>query len=64
LISAGFRILRFTAADVNQRPDAVQAHVRAALNLAPLTPQDPNPFAGSATLDTRGRNPGAKARNP
>jgi very-short-patch-repair endonuclease len=33
LIHAGFRILRFTAADVNQRPEEVQAMVRSALSL-------------------------------
>ena len=31
LINAGFRILRFTAADVNNEPDIVAARVRSAL---------------------------------
>jgi len=31
LLNAGFRLLRFTAADVNQRPDALVAQVRGAL---------------------------------
>ena len=31
LINAGFKLLRFTAADVNQRPEAITAQVRVAL---------------------------------
>jgi len=34
LVNAGFRLLRFTAADIYGRPDVVQAQVRGAL-LAP-----------------------------
>jgi very-short-patch-repair endonuclease len=33
LVNAGYRLLRFTAADVQGRPDAVVAQVRAALGL-------------------------------
>jgi very-short-patch-repair endonuclease len=33
LMNAGFRILRFTAADIHQRPEIVVAQVRSALNL-------------------------------
>lgn len=36
LVNAGFRLLRFTAADVYNRPDIIQAQVRGAL-LAPKT---------------------------
>jgi very-short-patch-repair endonuclease len=32
LINAGFRLLRFTAADIHNRPDVVEAQVRVALN--------------------------------
>ena len=35
LINAGFRLLRFTAADIHGRPDIVVAQVRAALGAAP-----------------------------
>ncbi|HMJ40339.1 MAG TPA: DUF559 domain-containing protein, partial [Verrucomicrobiae bacterium] len=31
VVNAGFRLLRFTAADVLNRPDGVQAQVRSAL---------------------------------
>jgi very-short-patch-repair endonuclease len=31
LVNAGYRLLRFTAADINNRPDIVVAQVRAAL---------------------------------
>lgn len=33
LINAGFRLLRFTATDIHQRPEVVTAQVRSALNL-------------------------------
>jgi hypothetical protein len=36
LINAGFRLLRFTAADIHNRPDVVQAQVRGALSMAAL----------------------------
>ena len=32
LINAGFRLLRFTATDIHQRPEVVVAQVRAALS--------------------------------
>jgi hypothetical protein len=35
LINAGFRLLRFTAADIHNRPEVVEAQVRGALNMAP-----------------------------
>ena len=35
LVDAGFQVLRFTAADLNQRPGAVAALVRAALSRSP-----------------------------
>ena len=35
LINAGFRLLRFTATDIHQRPEVVVAQVRSALNLEP-----------------------------
>jgi len=35
LVDAGFNVLRFTAADLNQRPGAVAALVRAALSRSP-----------------------------
>src|SRR6202165_4945007 len=35
LINAGFRLLRFTAADIHNRPDVVEAQVRGALSAAP-----------------------------
>jgi very-short-patch-repair endonuclease len=33
LINAGYRLLRFTATDIHQRPDVLVAQVRSALNL-------------------------------
>jgi hypothetical protein len=33
LINAGFRLLRFTATDIHNRPDVVQAQVRGALSM-------------------------------
>lgn len=38
LLAAGFRLLRFTAADVLGSPDDVIAQTRAALHLSPTTP--------------------------
>jgi Protein of unknown function (DUF559) len=35
LINAGFRILRFTAADIHRRPEVVEAQVRGALSMMP-----------------------------
>jgi hypothetical protein len=35
LINAGYRLLRFTATDIHQRPDVIVAQVRSALNLEP-----------------------------
>ena len=47
LINAGFRLLRFTAADIHARPDVVVAQVRAALSAG-------NPK--NARLDPNARN--------
>jgi len=57
LIGAGYRLLRFTAADINQRPEAVQAQVRKVLNCAPLAPMVPNPPSSFEPLDPMRRNP-------
>jgi very-short-patch-repair endonuclease len=43
LLSAGFRLLRFTASDIYNQPDLVEAQVR-------------NALAGSAPFDQKGRN--------
>jgi len=56
LINAGYRILRFTATDIHQRPDVVVAQVRDALNVEPIrTP-------GAKRSETEGlmRSAGAK----
>ncbi len=56
LINAGFRLLRFTAADVHQRPDLVLTQVRTALAIPPLVGNVRNPAPGSARLAPNGRN--------
>jgi len=56
LINAGFRMLRFTGADIKNQPDLVAAQVRDALESTPLTPAEPNPSARQAPLDTTRRN--------
>ena len=38
LINAGFQVLRFTVADIRQRPDAVVAQIRRALTRSPASP--------------------------
>ena len=55
LINAGFVLLRFTAADIHNRPESVEALVRRAVK-TPLTPKDPNPGGRYAPLDTTRRN--------
>src|SRR5258708_24074133 len=52
LLSAGFRLLRFTAADIHNHPDVVESQVRSALSARPRSPSRP----GSST--PRPRNPG------
>ncbi len=52
LLNAGFRMLRFTAADIKNQPDIIAARVRAVLiGSAPLTPDEPKPRARIAPLD-------------
>jgi len=61
LINAGFRILRFTAADVQNRPDVIEAQVRGALTMvapsAPLTPTPRKHKRQSKPLTPTVRNP-------
>src|SRR5258708_31109455 len=52
LLNAGFRLLRFTAADIHNQPDDVESQVRSALSARPRSPSRP----GSST--PRPRNPG------
>lgn len=56
LINAGYRLLRFTATDIHQRPDVIAAQVRAALNL------DPKRTAGAKRAESKAlmRTAGAK----
>jgi len=49
LINAGYRLLRFTATDIHQRPEVVVAQVRSALNL------DSNRTPGAKRAETEGR---------
>jgi very-short-patch-repair endonuclease len=58
ILNAGFRMLRFTAADIRDQPDIVVARVRSALtpDYASLTPKKRNPRARSAPLDLTRRN--------
>ena len=49
LLNAGFRLLRFTATDIHQRPEVVVAQVRSALNL------DSMRTAGAKRAETKGR---------
>jgi very-short-patch-repair endonuclease len=49
LINAGFRLLRFTATDIHQRPEVVVAQVRSALNL------DPKRTPGAKRAENNGR---------
>jgi very-short-patch-repair endonuclease len=52
LVNAGFRLLRFTAADIRNQPDVVESQVRSALGARPRSPSRP----GSSV--PRPRNPG------
>lgn len=55
LVNAGFRLLRFTASDIHQRPDVVEAQVRGAL-LAPNVQYpslDPNGWPKTFGIRTR-----------
>jgi very-short-patch-repair endonuclease len=52
LVNAGFRLLRFTAADIRNQPAVVESQVRSALSAPPRSPSRP----GSST--PRPRNPG------
>jgi very-short-patch-repair endonuclease len=56
LINAGYRLLRFTATDIHQRPEVIVAQVRSALNL------DPKRTAGAKRAESKGlmRTAGAK----
>jgi very-short-patch-repair endonuclease len=56
LINAGFRLLRFTAADIHQRPEVLVAQVRSALGL------EPKRTAGAKRAESEGliRTVGAK----
>ena len=60
LINAGFRLLRFTAADIHNRPDVVEAQVRGALSMAaldaPLAPTMPKHKRQSKPLTPKVRN--------
>jgi very-short-patch-repair endonuclease len=52
LVNAGFRLLRFTAPDIRNQPDVVEAQVRSALSVRPRSPSRPGSSA------PRPRNPG------
>jgi uncharacterized protein DUF559 len=58
--NAGFRLLRFTAADIHRQPDVVVAQVRAALTSAsdnaPLAKNARNPARTNAGPDPNARN--------
>jgi very-short-patch-repair endonuclease len=57
LITAGFRLLRFTSADIKNQPEILAARVRSALGYsASLAPAEPNHRARKAPLDTTRRN--------
>ena len=60
LINAGFRLLRFTAADIHHRPDIVVAQVREALSIGPQnalpTPNERNHQPPSTRLTPHVRN--------
>jgi len=60
LVNAGFRLLRFTAADIHRQPDVVVAQVRAALTPAPdnarLAQNARNSARTKARLDPNARN--------
>jgi hypothetical protein len=60
LITAGFRLLRFTAADVHRQPEVIVAQVRAALSPASdntrLAQNARNPTHADARLDQNVRN--------
>ncbi|HYR47796.1 MAG TPA: DUF559 domain-containing protein [Candidatus Polarisedimenticolia bacterium] len=60
LINAGFRLLRFTAADIHRQPDVVVAQVRAALtptsDNARVAQNARNPGRTNARLDPKARN--------
>jgi hypothetical protein len=60
LINAGFKLLRFTAADIHNRPDVVEAQVRGALSMAAqnarLAPTKPKHKPQSPRLKPNVRN--------
>jgi very-short-patch-repair endonuclease len=55
LVNGGFTVLRFTSADLRNRPEIVAAQVRGALVSARLVQDGSNPRAGSARLAQKGR---------
>jgi len=59
IVNAGFRLLRFTAADIHHRPEVVEAQVRGALGIglrnARLTTNALKKKAGLVRLTTNGR---------
>lgn len=59
IVNAGFRLLRFTAADIHNRPDVVAAQVRGAVGIATqtarLAPNTPNKKARHALLASNER---------
>jgi hypothetical protein len=60
-VNAGFRLLRFTAADVYGAPDSVAMQVRQALaaKIGPNSARPPQTGSdGPPSLDTAGRAPG------
>jgi very-short-patch-repair endonuclease len=56
LLNAGFRVLRFTAADIHQHPEVVVAQVRSALNL------EPKRTSGAKRAESEGRMRTADAK--
>ena len=55
LVNGGFTVLRFTSADLRNRPEIVVAQVRGALDSARLVQDGPNPRPSSARFAKNGR---------
>jgi hypothetical protein len=62
LVNAGFRLLRFTAADIHQRPEIVEAQVRGALLAPKVRYPSLDASGGRKTFGIRSKETGAQPR--
>ena len=59
IVNAGFRLLRYTAADIYNRPDVVEAQVRTALNQSVPASRSTSVTIPSRIFNPESQNPGS-----